>query len=378
MIKIYACEHCKYRTKRLADLQRHKNKKSPCINKIKVNVDKVKVHIGGEDIHSTGEDIHSIGEDIHSTGEDIHSTREDIHSTREEIQLEETSLIKNANSKQCNSCFKVFIRTVDCRKHKQKCDATHQLQCGICLKMFASAQSKYNHKKNVKCSPPVITNTTTNNMSNINISMDKPTIYANNNNITNNNFNFIKADFGKENLEKMYRDPNYFKNIADNIEMGRYAIPKTIEFIYFNDDYPENQTLKKDRRNDKLVSIHQKGKWQTRMFEDVQNDILRQSEVYHKGYLQNLEETVDATVKDKKFKERMLPVACFLRIMKENGWSCADVKNIGVNLDYEMDDEDYKRMLSCKKEMELLMLDKIHDETSVMYHNTSVAQNTIE
>lgn len=369
MIKIYACEHCKYRTKRLADLQRHKNKKSPCINKIKVNVDKVKVP---ENTTPFPENT------THFPENTTHFSENTTSFLKNPTPFPENNTPIIVTDAKCSKCFKVFTRVDNMRVHEKKCDATHRLQCNICFKMFASLSGKYKHKKNVKCSPPVITNTTTNNMSNINISMDKPTIYTNNNNITNNNFNFIKADFGKENLEKMYRDPNYFKNIADNIEMGRYAIPKTIEFIYFNDDYPENQTLKKDRRNDKLVSIHQKGKWQTRMFEDVQNDILRQSEVYHKGYLQNLEETVDATVKDKKFKERMLPVACFLRIMKENGWSCADVKNIGVNLDYEMDDEDYKRMLSCKKEMELLMLDKIHDETSVMYHNTSVAQNTIE
>jgi len=346
---------------------------------MKVNVDKEKViasdiSMGQNDI-SMGQNDISMEQNDTSVGQnDISMGQNNISTGQNDIDMSEN--IKT-NTYKCSKCHKILHSKKRLRGHEEKCDGTHILQCKICLKMFASQQGKSKHKLNVKCSPPAITTaiTTTNNMNNNNISIDKST---NNNNITNNNFNLIKADFGKENLDKMYRDPNYFKNIADNIEMGRYAIPKTIEFIYFNDDYPENQTLKKDRRNDKLVSIHQKGKWQTRMFEDVQNDILRQSEEYHKSYLQNLEETVDTTVKDKKFKERMLPVACFLRIMKENGWSCADVKNIGVNLDYEMDDEDYKRMLSCKKEMELLMLDKIHEETTVMYHNTSVAQNALE
>lgn len=374
MIKIYACEYCKYRTKRIADLQRHKNKKTSCINRMKVNVDKKKV---AENVKDDAENVKDVlDETVNVMASPVNVMASPVNVMADSVSTTDSE--SNTNNKiECSKCFRPFARKYNMKVHEKKCDGTHILQCKICLKLFSTRQSKWEHKLNVKCSPPAITNaiTTTNNMNNNNITIDKST---NNNNITNNNFNLIKADFGKENLDKMYRDPNYFKNIADNIEMGRYAIPKTIEFIYFNDDYPENQTLKKDRRNDKLVSIHQKGKWQTRMFEDVQNDILRQSEEYHKSYLQNLEETVDTTVKDKKFKERMLPVACFLRIMKENGWSCADVKNIGVNLDYEMDDEDYKRMLSCKKEMELLMLDKIHEETTVMYHNISVAQNALE
>jgi hypothetical protein len=378
-MKIYACENCSYRSKRLADLQRHKNKKSQCINKIKVNVDKEKgnivgegihsiregIHPTGEGIHPTGEGIHPTGEGIHSTGEGIHSTGEGIHSTGEGIHSTGEGII-NAKNKQCNICFKLFVRAVDCRNHKQKCDGTHHLQCRICLKMFASAQSKYNHKKNVKCSPPAIEKATTNNnMNNChnNISMDKPTIYTNNNNITNNNFNLIKADFGKECLQRLCSNEKYTQNMIENLDLGRYAIPKTIEQIYFNDDFPENQTLKKERRTDKLVSIQRKGKWETRFFEDICQDLIKKTEAYHQKYFEDLKIKYKDTPKDKKFKEILMPIIIFARMMKKHGINL-DLKELGIHLDdEELEDEDYKQILCFRKDMEILMLDEIHEQT---------------
>lgn len=39
-----------------------------------------------------------------------------------------------------------------------KCNSLHPFQCPICMKMFASKQGKYEHKKYVKCSPPTQSN----------------------------------------------------------------------------------------------------------------------------------------------------------------------------------------------------------------------------
>lgn len=351
-MKIYACENCSYRSKRLADLQRHKNKKSPCINEIKVNVDKEKVPENNTPLPENT----------------THFSENTTSFLKNPTPFPENTTPIIVTDAKCSKCFKVFSRVDNMRVHEKKCDGTHRLQCKICFKMFASLSGKYKHKKNVKCSPPAITsaaskNISTKNMSNINISMDKPTIYTNNNNITNNNYNLIKADFGKECLQKLCNSEKYTQNMIENLDLGRYAIPKTIEQIYFNDDFPENQTLKKERRTDKLVSIQRKGKWETRFFEDICQDLIKKTEAYHQKYFEDLKIKYKDTPKDKKFKEILMPIIIFARMMKKHGINL-DLKELGIHLDdEELEEEDYKQILCFRKDMEILMLDEIHEQT---------------
>ena len=117
----------------------------------------------------------------------------------------------------------------------------------------------------MKCVFPTTTSQTiTNNITN-NITNDNST------NITNNIItNIIRVDFGKESLNMLCEDEHYLENMRKHISLGKYAIPKSIEEIYFNDKFPEYQTLKKERRNDKMVCIQHEGKWETRMFDEIE------------------------------------------------------------------------------------------------------------
>ena len=58
------------------------------------------------------------------------------------------------NPLQCNRCGKTFSRMQRLRGHQEKCDGLDVKQCKICLKIFATTHGRYNHNKNVKCSPP--------------------------------------------------------------------------------------------------------------------------------------------------------------------------------------------------------------------------------
>ena len=370
-MKIYACENCSYRSKRLADLQRHKNKKSPCINDIKVNVDKKKV---ADNVMDTLDEAVNVKDDAVNVKDDADNVMDNLDEAvnvmaspvnvmASPVNVPATASESRTNNKiECSKCFRPFARKYNMKVHEKKCDGTHILQCKICLKLFSTRQSKWEHKKNVKCSPSAITNaiTTTNNMNNNTISIDKST---NNNNITNNNYNLIKADFGKECLQKLCSNEKYTQNMIENLDLGRYAIPKTIEQIYFNDEFPENQTLKKERRTDKLVSIQRKGKWETRFFEDICQDLIRKTEAYHQKYFEDLKIKYKDTPKDKKFKQILMPIIIFARMMKKHGINL-DLKELGIHLDdEELEEEDYKQILCFRKDMEILMLDEIHEQT---------------
>ena len=79
------------------------------------------------------------------------STSDSLH-TNENIE-------DNNNQKQifkCDKCSKVLSSKRRLTEHISKCSGLHPLQCAICLKMFASAQGKYEHKKYVKCNPTSI------------------------------------------------------------------------------------------------------------------------------------------------------------------------------------------------------------------------------
>lgn len=61
---------------------------------------------------------------------------------------------------QCSKCNKVLSSKRQLKIHVEKCNGLHPLQCPICLKMFASRYGKYEHKKYVKCKPPIDSLTT--------------------------------------------------------------------------------------------------------------------------------------------------------------------------------------------------------------------------
>lgn len=65
---------------------------------------------------------------------------------------EEEAVVEN--ELQCGKCGNIFCRKDYLKIHEKKCDGYHKRQCKICLKVFTTAQGKYKHNKNVKCSPP--------------------------------------------------------------------------------------------------------------------------------------------------------------------------------------------------------------------------------
>jgi hypothetical protein len=349
MIKMYKCDRCFYSSTRYADFQRHKKRKIPCINKIEEVVDNSK---DGQKVMVAGQKVMVAGQKVMVAGQKVMVAGQKVMVAGQKVMVDF----------ECKKCRKILQSKKRLIEHENKCDGLDKKQCKICLKVFATKQSKYEHVKHVKCEPPSSTQIINNNI--INNTNNNIFITNNTNKIINNNINIVKVDFGKESLTRLCSEVNYVATILENFKLGKYSIPKTIELIYFNDSYPENQTIKKDRRNDKMVSVLYNGRWETRLFDDVKGIMIKKTEEYHKQYFKNLQKTYETVAKNKEFRKMVIPYRRFAKLMIWLGWHCEEIRKIGTPLsDEEMDDDDYKKMFSYQKDMDDLMLDKICDQT---------------
>ena len=159
----------------------------------------------------------------------------------------------------------------------------------------------------------------------------------------------------------------YLKMVNKNIDIGKYVIPRTVEHIYFNDNFPEMQALKKERRNDKMVEVYVgDGKWEKRMMNDVCKDIIGRVENFHTEYLKYVEEKYkDVKVGSPKWKQIMRPIKTFGNTMLwYDGFRGDEIENIGVELNFPDDDDETEKYRERRnKEMEQLVGEKVYDES---------------
>ena len=321
---VYYCPKCNYSSKRRNDLFRHIQRKTPCV----------------------------IIYDNNNYGSSCTiAAQQNVNVAQQNV---------NGVAYECEKCCKILSSKQRLEHHLETCEGLNPLQCRVCLKIFKTRQGKHQHTQYVKCSPVPgcqSTTTITNNITNNNV--------TNNHNVTNNNHNvtnnIIRVDFGKECLKLLCADEDYLKNMEKHILLGKYAIPKSMGEIYFNDKYPENQTLKKERRNNKMVSIQNDGKWETRMFEDIYKDIVSKIERYHNKYFRDLQTKHEDTDKnDEEFKHLIKPLRRFAHQMLWFGWNCHEIRKIGLNLN---DPEDEEEINKKKKAMTKIMLEHIYQHT---------------
>jgi len=219
---MYECATCGYQTKRKWSFDYHNSRKTPC-------KPKAILHIDSKDSGY--------------------------------------SALKNESNK-CYKCSKIYSRKSGLTQHLKRCNGVKTIHCPICLKVFASAQTKCEHKKNVKCQPPVeletlkleierlkqeskqkddeivalksgrpitINNTTNNNSNN-----------TTNNNSKNNSNNTTNIQMN--NYDKPYTDHiinEVMKRIFETSQKDpALIINETVRCIYKNDKHPENHVIK--------------------------------------------------------------------------------------------------------------------------------------
>jgi hypothetical protein len=91
-------------------------------------------------------------------------------------------------------------------------------------------------------------------------------------------------------LEKICNEEGYMKRIEEYVALLKYALPKALQDVYFNENYPENQTIKKDRRNDNLISIHTgQNRWEKRYVQDMVTTTLETLNKYMDKYITDVQ-----------------------------------------------------------------------------------------
>ena len=328
---VYICEICDYKTTRLNDFDRHKTRKRQC----KPKSCQTSYQVGVSPFVYNTEKVSANTEIVNDDTIQTEKVNDDTIKT-EKINAD-------TENTECSKCYKVFTRRDHMRKHEKSCDGLDKRQCKICLKMFASKFGKYQHIKFVKCVPPAsyINNNITNNIYNTN--------YNNQNYITNN----IRLCYGNEDLDQLCNEREYMKRIAEHVKMLKYALPRSIEDIYFNESYPNNQTIKKDRKNDNYVTIHMgDNKWETRLAKDTIYQTLETLQKYMSKYILEVKLNPAAKDKLKQFGKEM---------SKLENWSTESIEDRLQIDEYDEPDKDEQR--NKEKEVCKLITDTLYKET---------------
>ena len=348
---MHKCERCGYISKRAFDLLRHKSRKTPCSTRN-----------GDEGMSQNG-----IIESQNGTIGSQNGTIESQNGT-----IESQNGIKCVNCTQLLSCYKSF------KRHQPVCRQIPINVCAICKKEFASRKTRSAHMRSAKCTPPpppppsdatpsssaVGPSSVTNN-NNITNNNDNRQITTNTDsfNTTNNNSVNIHLNFGEEALEKLCSRPEYMDRMRELIQLGKYALPQQISDIYFNDEFPMNNTIMKQRHNDRFVKIKTgENEWNLRAIDDVYATLTNKMESYMQPYFKEVEKRMERIYDEDRvrFKQLTRSVREFGHKVLWLDWQCEDIRQIGVDLNDPYCETERKRRI---QEMKSVLLEHIYDKT---------------
>ena len=266
---MYKCDKCSYTTNRKSNLNNHLKRKIPCAP---VNKDKEEI----------------------------------ICRPCEPIPLSSNVGLEDNESKsfQCSKCNREFPNKYNMTRHESKCDGLHPLQCKICLKMFASNQSKYWHKKNVKCVP---VNSEPSKITNNNIHNDHCT--TNNDNSITINLNFDNYNHDHVNVERL-------KTECRNLKSSLDCVVSYLNHVFFDPDHPERRliALSNLRSDYKFIDVFRDNRWEKDTQHSVLTQILQKSFNLTTGMLKDedpehrveLDPDVEQTDNLKKFETNLV------------------------------------------------------------------------
>ena len=231
----HKCPLCKYDTFRKFDLKRHQNSKHPVYEPPEINVP-----LNQEKV-------------IQKEGIVI-PNQENVISNQENVISE---LNNGFLCIKCNKHYKVKKYLI---AHESKCTGVDSLTCPKCMVSFTNRHNKNRHIKRDTCKarsilharvPNIqnITNNITNNNDNSITNIDKS--------ITNNTNNIIINNFGNERIDYLT-----FDNLQEIFRKGiNNSIPSLIKEKHFNPNFPENNNVKANKKNNTKCFIRKDNNW---------------------------------------------------------------------------------------------------------------------
>lgn len=329
---MFECPFCAYRSTRESDLHRHLNRKTRC--------DQTKVQNNREKF------------------------REIIAQTAAPVAQTPTT-----PAHFCDKCHKQLANQWSYARHHETCRGHEANVCPTCTKRFSTYAGRSKHMRNVKCSPPppppeldeaVRPTTTIQHVDTINHT------HHTTNNIDNSQHVHINVTFGKETLDQLCRDPNYTARMEELIRLGKYAIPQQITDIFFNENFPMNNTIMKQRHNDRFVKVKTgENQWDLRAIDDVYKTITSSMETYMSPYFKKIEQKMGVVYDEdpRKFRQLTRSVREFGHKVLWLDWLCDDIRLIGVDLNEPYCENERNRRI---QEMKAMLLEHIYDKTREM------------
>ena len=156
----------------------------------------------------------------------------------------------------CPLCCKRVTRAYF-RKHTLACKGVPTNSCTYCNKQLASRSGKSQHQKICNANPSNMSVQSTFNTSHVTITNNHDNSVDNSvTNVTNNNVVNLTVNFGGEEI-------GYLLNNDDTrVRSALSCILDAIDLVHFNDDHPENQTVRKLDKKSNMMEIKKNDVWE--------------------------------------------------------------------------------------------------------------------
>lgn len=242
-------------------------------------------------------------------------------------------------------------------------------KCEMCDKYFASRQSKYRHLQSCANTNKSLQRKIADLESQLKEATSTTTTINNttNNNITNNyttNHIHVHA-FGKEDISYMLECPE--KYIIGVMKKGEQGLLQLITDAYFHEEHPENHTIKKHVKNDKIVICFNGEEWVPRIHTDAMDMMfIKITDTVNQGLkkINNSKKILKKHAESyEKFKLKVAePLGCRLEWDDDEDNYCDDNNQV-IFLENGLTKADYDDILKQKKNLYALTNQMLYDKT---------------
>lgn len=251
---MFSCPQCTYTTDVKSNLTRHLKRKTGC-------------GVQNPNMSSVNPNIRHTNTNTYTNTPPVNANiATNTNTPPVNVNTQYTTL--DDDRVRCVKCDKELLRR-NFKSHSNICKGVPRSTCRFCLKYFRFSSALSRHQKNCKHRTPlsaVPTNTTTehlagssaprgdltiNNINNINNTI--------NNTFNNNTTNVYYLSHGQE-------DVNYLEELVKNderYEKAKECLSTILDLIYFNEDHPKNQTVRKTNKKSDLIEfrVNSNGDW---------------------------------------------------------------------------------------------------------------------